>query len=119
MYPYGQWAAKHAEHFKEVPTTEFATTLAALYPFLAQPKTEHEELRKTPNYPMTAVWPVGPIRRQLHFVRKCDSHMEDMLKGYESAGGQYYGHEPSSSSSEPETPIIAKQTETLNYDKVF
>ena len=114
VYPYGSWAAKYADHFKDVPTTEFATTLAALYPFLAEPKYEHEELRKTPNYPMTAVWPVAIL-----FVRKCESHMKDVFKDYESAGGQYYGVEPGPSSSDDENPIVVKQTQTVNYDKVF
>ena len=119
VYPYGPWAAKDSEQFKIVPSAEFATTLAALYPFLAEPEHEHEDIRKTPQYPITAVWPVGPVRRIKHFTHKCAAQMQNVLSDYESVGGEYYGPpiSPEPSTEEDEEAMIATPVE--DFDSVF
>ena len=120
VYPYGPAAARSADAFKELPFTFFATTLAAMYPFLANDKEQWDDIMKMHAYPMTHLWPVGPVRRSMHFIGKCLTHMGIVLESYEGQGGDYYGPEESSSDHYDDDISGDKVWEVVNdVDDVF
>ena len=99
-FPYGPAARCTKEGFKTTPYTYFATTLAAMYPFLAVPKSEWEDVIKQCAHPMTSLWPVQTVKRHMHFVRLCKYNLRFVFETYEAGGGDYYGTEETSSSPE-------------------
>ena len=120
VYPYGARASKTLEGFLKVPDTWFATTLAAMYPFLATEKADWEDkIFKQVSYPMTSPWPTQIMRRYLHFIKTFRERREDLIQTYDDNGGTYPGlddTQASASGSEEEFQVVAP---TNTCDDVF
>ena len=102
VYPYGPAAAKTQEGFKEIPFPFFASTLGCMYTFLAVEKKMWPKVCAEYAYPMTKLWPEGPVRRALHFIQMCKQFLPDVFDSYEESGGEYYGPEDEDESSDSE-----------------
>jgi hypothetical protein len=106
VYPYGARAALVNEDFKNLPSPWLATTVATFYPFVADPKETWDHKLKHFSHPMTRLWPVGVVRRHMHFIQVFRDRREELFESYEKEGGKYHGRDDSSeesSSTEAET----------------
>ena len=70
-----------------------------MYPFVVMEKPEWEAKLRVANYPMTRLWPLGVVRRHIHFLKALKEHRDRMFKAYEDTGGDYYGAETSEEES--------------------
>ena len=91
--PYMKDASWSTKAFKSIPSTNFATTLAEIYPFLLKSINDWAHMQKKRAYPMTGLWRWGVMRRHMLFQQRFNENRSGMFKAYENAGGLYHGPE--------------------------
>ena len=89
VLPYGAKAARSREYFKKVPSSAFATTMAVMYPFIAEDKDTWKEKSKAAIHPITSLWPKPVVKRFIHFGQTVRQERARMFLNYEKAGGRY------------------------------
>ena len=119
-YPYGRGPATMKNKFKSVSSTAFSTTLAIMYPIIAEPEETYKTVLKEVSYPMTHLWPKGVVQRYLHFHKVFREQRNQLFKTYESNGGKYDKLEnPESSVTEDEGDEDVEVTVSSQVDNVF
>ena len=55
------------------------------------------------SYPMTKLWPEGPVRRVLHFIQTCKRVLPKVFEDYTENGGEFYGPDKEDTESSENT----------------
>ena len=114
--PYSEYAGKETESFKNVSPACFAISLAALYPFLAENRSEWAtRLKKNVAYPVTSLWPVRVVKRYVHFIKVVFDNIDRVFTNYEEEGGAYYSDEDGAGSAHDDD----EEEDSSDCDNVF
>jgi len=111
--PYGLKAARSTSAFKELPTTTFALTYAALYQVVRTDPLTLDKWIKTPRQNITQPWPRGMIKRYVKLQEVFEKYRWQVFKAYEDCGGKYMGDEEL---KEPSTAVQSASQEMFEED---
>ena len=94
FFPYGKAASYSTDAFCCVHTSNFAVSLAEMYPFVFHDKPKWTRMFKVCSHPMTGLWPWGQLQRHLQFGKNLRETRKDLFLNYQDEDGHFHGPEP-------------------------
>ena len=70
-------------------------------------------------YPMTRLWPLGEVKRRLHFYNVFHDNHNNIFANYESAGGGYHPDSDSTDDEGGEAGVFSTTEGESSDDDVF